>query len=143
MKVRDLREVYYRSARNREVTPDDRVAKAFGLAKGIEMSKLDLSLIKFGSKDSVLPICDVLSLAKGLDEVVLDNCELTDEQLKLLLAALLCLRPRTENEDDHGRGVAKLSLAGNNMIGLEGWRALSYFVHMVLSLKKPPINLEH
>lgn len=133
LKVRDLREVYYRSSRNREFTPDDRVAKAFSPAKGIELRRLDLSSIHFGSRESVLPICDVLSLAKGLDEVILDHCDLTDEQLRLFLAALLCLR--SADESAPSRGVARLSLAGNQTISIEGWKALAYFVHMVV----PPL----
>ena len=136
LKVRDLREVYYRSSMDREVTPDDRVATAFSLANGIELRKLDLSNIKFLSRDSVLPICDTLSLARGLEEVMLDYCELTDEQLRLFLAALLCLKPQqSESEIEHGRGVARLSLAGNNTLSLAGWRTLAYFVHMVYSLR--------
>jgi hypothetical protein len=85
----------------------------------------------------VLPICDVLSLARGLDEVLLDYCELTYEQLRIFLAALLALKPRSESEALHGRGVAKLSLVGNNSIGLDGWRSLACFVHMV-----SPLNLD-
>jgi hypothetical protein len=131
LKVKDLREAYYRSSKNREVTPDDRVAKAFGQTKGIDLHKLDLSMIKFGSKESVLPICDVLSLASGLEEMVLDHCELTDEQLRLFLAALLCLKARSENEVDHCRGISRLSLGGNESLGLEGWKSLACFVHMV------------
>jgi hypothetical protein len=79
----------------------------------------------------VLPICDVLSLARGLEEVVLDDCELTDEQLRLFVAALLCLKPRSANESQYGRGVTKLSLKGNTTFSLEGWRTLACFVHMV------------
>ena len=131
LKVRDLRDAYYRAARNREVAPDDRVAKAFALAKGVELRKLDLSMIKFASRDNVLPVCDVLSLARGLEEVVLDHCELTAEQLRLFLAALLCLKQGSEKENEHNRGVAKLSIAGNSGIGLEGWRTLACHVHMV------------
>lgn len=136
LKVKDLREVYYRSSKDREVTPDDRIGTAFSLANGIELRKLDLSNIKFVSRDSVLPICDTLSLARGLEEVVLDYCELTDEQLRLFLAALLCLKPQlSENEIEHGMGVARLSLAGNNTLGLDGWKTLACFVHMVQFLK--------
>jgi len=134
LKVKDLKEAYYRSSKNREVTPDDRVAKAFGHAKGIELRKLDLSLIKFGSKESVLPICDVLSLASGLEEMVLDHCELTDEQLRLFLAALLCLKARSEQELDHCRGISKLSLVGNESLGIAGWKSLACFVHMVTTI---------
>jgi hypothetical protein len=136
LKVRDLREVYYRSSNDREVISDDRIGTAFSLADGIELRKLDLSNIKFLSRDSVLPICDTLSLTRGLEEVVLDYCELTDEQLRLFLAALLCLKPRpSESESQHARGVARLSLAGNNTLGLDGWKRLAYFVHMVDSLR--------
>ena len=142
-----MRDAYYRSARNREVTPDDRVAKAFAVAKGVELRKLDLSMIKFASRDNVLPICDVLTLARGLQEVVLDHCELTGEQLRLFLAALLCLKQGSENEHENNRGVAKLSIAGNKGIGHEGWRTLAYHVHMVhsplpLFSRRPTLTLE-
>ena len=141
LKVKDLRDAYYRSSRNREVIADERIATAFPLADGIELRKLDLSNIKFGSKDSVLPICDVLSLARGLEEVVLDYCELTDEQLRLFLASLLCLKPPSESECEYGRGVARLSLVGNSTLSLAGWRTLACFVHMVWSFNVF-INLE-
>jgi hypothetical protein len=131
LKIKDLREAYYRCSRNREITGDDRVAKMFATSKGLELKSLDLSMIKFGSKDSVLPVCDVLSLARGLEEVVLDHCELTDEQLKLYLTALLYLREASDAAKIQYRGVAKLSLVGNNSFGIEGWRALAWFVHMV------------
>lgn len=142
LRVRDLKEAYYRSSKNREVTPDDRVAKAFAQAKGIELRKLDLSLIKFGSKESVLPICDVLSLASGLEEMVLDHCELTNEQLRLFLAALLCLKARSEQELDHCRGISKLSLVGNESLGIDGWKSLACFVHMVTTAYIPVLTVE-
>jgi len=131
LKLRDLKEAYYRSARHREVTPDDKVAKAFATCKGVELKKLVLSGIKFANRDAVLPICDVLSLARGLDEVVLDNCALTDEQLRLFLAALLCIRQSGESETEWCRGIARLSIAGNKSFGPWGWRFLASFVHMV------------
>ena len=137
LRVRDLRDAYYRSARNREIVPDERVAKAFAQAKGLDLRKLDLSMIQFGPRENVLPICDVLSLARGLEEVVLDHCDLTAEQLRLFLAALLCLKPGGENENEHNRGVAKLSIAGNAGIGPQGLRTLACHVHMVTSLASP------
>lgn len=136
LKNKDLKEAYYRAARNRELIADDRVAKAFSQAKICRLEKLDLSWIKFASKDDVLPICDTLSLANGLEEVVLDHCELTDEQLRLFLAQLLCLRSKHDNiQPQLCRGIAKLSLAANKTLTLEGWKLLAYFVHMVLSWK--------
>jgi hypothetical protein len=137
LRVKDLKEAYYRCCRYREVTGDDRVAKAFATGSGIELRRLDLSMIKFGSKDSVLPICDVLSLARGLEEMVLDYCELTDEQLRLFCSALLCLKQGTENAKEHHRGVAKLSIVGNTTFGLDGWRYLACFIHIVPSQTLP------
>jgi hypothetical protein len=131
LKVKDLREAYYRCSRNREATGDERIAKAFASSEGLEMRRLDLSMIKFGSKDAVVPVCDVLSLARGLEEIILDHCELTDEQLRLFLTALLYLRQGHDTNRIRYRGVAKLSLVGNNTFGLEGWRSLAWFVHMV------------
>jgi len=132
LKVRDLKECYYRSTKNREITPDDRVAKAFSVgANGVELARLDLSTIKFPTNEAVLPVCDVLSLAKGLEEVVLDHCELTDDQLRLFLSALLSLRPRPDTDQNWHRGISRLSIAGNTTFGLNGWRSLALFVHLV------------
>jgi hypothetical protein len=133
LKVRDLKEAYARATRNREVQPNERASKAFQLANGTELRKLDLSLIQFGSRDSVVAICDVLSLARGLEEVILDYCALSDDQLRLFLAALLCLRYQGE-EQQYYCGISKLSIAGNANITLEGWRSLAFFVHMVRTL---------
>ena len=131
LKVKDLKEAYYRSVRNREITPDDNVVKAFIPAKGIELRRLDLSKINFESREAVLPICDVLSLAQGLEEIILDDCGLTDEQLRLFLSALLSLRSKKDDETLHIYGIARLSLAGNETLSIEGWKMLAYFVHMV------------
>jgi hypothetical protein len=133
LKVKDLKEAYYRSARNREVTPIDKIAKAFSPGNGIEIRRLDLSKIHFESREAVIPICDVLSLARGLEKVILDDCELTDEQLRLFLSALLCLRSKKDNADLHCHGIARLSLAGNVTLSIEGWKMLAYFVHMVIA----------
>ena len=137
LKVRDLKEAYHRSAKNREVAIDERVTKAFAAANGVELAKLDLSKVKFPSKEAVVPVCDVLSLIKGLEEVVLEHCELTDEQLRLFLSALLSLRPRSETQDWH-RGISKLSIAGNTTFGMNGWRSLALFVHLVCALLSCP-----
>jgi hypothetical protein len=131
LKVRDLKEAYHRSAKSREVALDERVSKVFAAANGVELGKLDLSRIKFATKEAVLPVCDVLSLIKGLEEVVLDHCELTDEQLRLFLSALLSLRPRPETPQDWHRGISKISIAGNTTFGMNGWRSLALFVHLV------------
>jgi hypothetical protein len=129
LKVKDLKEAYLRAARNREVRPNERVVKAFMRASGTESSKLDLSLIQFWSRDDVVAICDVLHIARGLEVMILDYCDLSDEQLREFLSALLCL-PCAEHQ--HSHGITRLSLVGNHNITMEGWRALSFFVHMVL-----------
>jgi hypothetical protein len=131
LKIRDLKEAYHRSAKNREVALDEQVSRAFGAANGVELARLDLSKVKFATRDAVLPVCDVLSLVKGLEDVVLDHCELTDEQLRLFLSALLSLRPHAPQ--DWHRGISKLSIAGNTTFGMNGWRSLALFVHLVSS----------
>jgi hypothetical protein len=138
LKVRDLKEAYHRSAKNREVPPDERVSKVFAAAHGVELGKLDLSKIKFANKEAVLPVCDVLSLINGLDEVVLEHCDLTDEQLRLFLSALLSLRPRPDTPQDWHRGISKISIAGNTTFGMNGWRSLALFVHLVSLVLFPP-----
>ncbi|KAI5853414.1 hypothetical protein BZA05DRAFT_28362 [Tricharina praecox] len=112
---------------------------------------MDLTGHKFQVADAVT-FADFLALVP-IKRLILDDCDLTDEILRMVLSALSAVRPivatttseESEGEakgkpngkdEKHHRGVVeRLSLKKNPKIGREGWRHISCFVHMSHSLK--------
>jgi len=112
---------------------------------------MDLTGYKFQLTDAVT-FADFLALVP-IKRLILDDCDLTDEILRMVLSALSAVRPivaaiaseRSEGEGKgkpngkemkHHRGVIeRLSLKKNPKIGREGWSHISCFVHMSHSLK--------
>ncbi|KAH6627124.1 hypothetical protein B0J18DRAFT_364786 [Chaetomium sp. MPI-SDFR-AT-0129] len=108
------------------------------------VEKLDLSgywmqltdLITLGDYLAVVPV----------REVVLENCGLTDEGLRVLLAGLLAVRkPRTrrrksfsgldQSADTKQGGVVERLVLKNNKIGPEGWKHVCLFIYLCRTLK--------
>ena len=112
---------------------------------------MDLNGYKFQLADAVT-FADFLALVP-IKRLILDDCDLTDEMLRMVLSALSAVRPLVvataseenegegkgkpnDREEKHHRGVIeRLSLKKNPKIGREGWRHISCFVHMSHSLK--------
>lgn len=108
------------------------------------VEKLDLSgywmqltdLITLGDYLAVVPV----------REVLLENCGLTDEGLRVLLAGLLAARkPRTKRRksfsgldqpaDTKQGGVVERLVLKNNKIGPEGWKHVCLFIYLCRTLK--------
>ncbi|KAK3942265.1 hypothetical protein QBC46DRAFT_256641 [Diplogelasinospora grovesii] len=77
-------------------------------------------------------------------ELVLENCGLTDEGLRVILAGLLAARKaearrrRTHTEPDgltEQGGVIERLVLKNNTIGPEGWKHICLFVYLCRTLK--------
>ena len=84
-------------------------------------------------------------------KLILENCGLTDEAIRIILASLLAVK--TQEQARHNRHLAKksntdsesksaqlgvvekLSLKNNPKIGREGWRHIWLFIYMSKSLK--------
>ncbi|KAJ9141663.1 MAP protein 1 [Pleurostoma richardsiae] len=106
------------------------------------VEKLDLTgywmqladLVTLGDYLAVVPI----------KEVILENCGLTDEGLRVILAGLLAAKkpeikrkkpvPQPDGLTHQGGFVERLVLK-NNKIGLEGWKHLCLFIYMSRTLK--------
>ena len=106
------------------------------------VEKLDLSgywmqlsdLITLGDYLAVVPV----------REVILENCGLTDEGLRVILAGLLAARKVKSKKRkllngpdglcDQG-GVAERLVLKNNKIGPEGWKHLCLFIYLCRTLK--------
>lgn len=106
------------------------------------VEKLDLTgywmqladLVTLGDYLAVVPI----------KEVILENCGLTDEGLRVILSGLLAAkkpsskRKRASNEPDglvsQGGTVERLVLK-NNKFGVEGWKHIYLFIYMCRTLK--------
>ncbi|KAI2625007.1 RNI-like protein [Hypoxylon sp. NC1633] len=108
------------------------------------VEKLDLTgyymslsdLITLGDFLAVVPIRDV----------VLENCGLTDEGVRVVLAGLLAARKSTQNRQrkyggkpadltQQGGVVERLVLKNNSKIGVEGWKHICVFINMCRSIK--------
>ncbi|KAG0652662.1 map [Hyphodiscus hymeniophilus] len=103
------------------------------------VNKLDLTrywlqladLITLGDYLAVVPV----------KELILENCGLTDEGVRVVLAGLLAAkkpgrRKKTKDgEVPQGGVVERLVLKNNNKIGRDGWNYIFLFTHMCRSLK--------
>lgn len=113
------------------------------------VSKLDLAgywlqlpdLITLGDYLAVVPV----------RELIMDNCGLTDEGVRVILAGLLAAKcPEWERkrftrqgksgEVPQGGFVERLVLKNNNKIGKDGWRYVCTFIAMCRSLKSLDIS---
>jgi hypothetical protein len=107
------------------------------------VNKLDLSgywlqlpdLVTLGDYLAVVPV----------KELVMENCGLTDEGVRVILAGLLAAklpchgRKTSDHKKDGGfkQGgiVERLVLKNNTKIGKDGWRHISLFINLCRSLK--------
>ncbi|RYP60087.1 hypothetical protein DL771_010630 [Monosporascus sp. 5C6A] len=106
------------------------------------VEKLDLT-------DYFLPLRDLVTLGDFLavvpvKEIVLENCGLTDEGVRVILAGLLAARkPQVKYRKATTKpaglvpqgGVVERVVLRNNKIGVEGWRHIGLFIHLCRSIK--------
>jgi Ran GTPase-activating protein (RanGAP) involved in mRNA processing and transport len=125
-------------------------AQAAAAEKPGVVGRLDLT-------DCWLTLPDLVTLGDYLavvpvKELVMENCGLTDEGVRVILAGLLAASPPdmnrfrrkgprpTEVVSKHGV-IQRLVLKNNTKIGKEGWRHISCFIHMCRSLKYLDLSL--
>ncbi|KAI1389609.1 RNI-like protein [Hypoxylon trugodes] len=108
------------------------------------VEKLDLTGY-FMSLPDLITLGDFLAVVP-IREVILEDCGLTDEGVRVILAGLLAarrptstrLRRCTSNSVDltqQGGVVQRLVLKNNSKIGVEGWKHICLFIHMCRSIK--------
>ncbi|GJN86603.1 hypothetical protein PLIIFM63780_010184 [Purpureocillium lilacinum] len=110
------------------------------------VNKLDLT-------DYWLQLPDLITLGDYLAvvpvrEIILENCGLSDEGLRVILAGLLAARQPptsrrkkpTHEQEGHG-GVVERVVLKNNKLGPDGWKHISLFLYMCRSLKY--LDLSH
>ena len=119
------------------------------------ISSLDLSGYWMQLQD-IVTIGDYLAVVP-IKRLILEDCGLTDEGLRVILAGLLAAK--TPDQSRHNRRLArksdvqvthaveqlgvveKLSLKNNPNIGKDGWRYIAYFIHMSRSLKAIDLSM--
>ncbi|KAH8599162.1 hypothetical protein B0O99DRAFT_384118 [Bisporella sp. PMI_857] len=112
------------------------------------VTKLDLTdywlqlpdLITLGDYLAVVPI----------KELVMENCGLTDEGIRVILAGLLAAKPvgysanrvkaNIKGETLQGGVVERLVFTNNTNIGRDGWRYICLFINMCRSLKSMDLS---
>ena len=104
-------------------------------------------IVTFGDYLAVVPV----------KKLILENCGLTDEALRVILAGLLAAKtPEQARHNKHlGRKsnvsdkeaveqlgvIEKLSLKNNPKIGRDGWKYIGAFIHMSRSLKAIDLSM--
>ena len=112
------------------------------------VEKLDLTGYNMQLPDLVT-LGDYLAVVP-VREVILENCGLTDEGLRVVLAGLLAARrvthkkrkshvPETDDVENHGGVVERLVLK-NNKLGPEGWRHICLFLYLCRTLKQLDVS---
>ncbi|KAK6082064.1 cell wall biogenesis protein Mhp1 [Seiridium cupressi] len=106
------------------------------------VEKLDLT-------DYFLSLPDMVTLGDffavvPVKEVVLENCGLTDEGIRVVLAGLLASKKQKAKQRKsitrpadlcHQGGVVERLVLKNNKLGVDGWKHICLFIHMCRSLK--------
>ncbi|KAK5634619.1 hypothetical protein RRF57_010332 [Xylaria bambusicola] len=106
------------------------------------VEKLDLTGYYLSLQDLVT-LGDFLAVVP-FREVCLENCDLTDEGVRVILAGLLAVRKpdikhrkatiKLDESIPQGGVVERLTLK-NNKIGVDGWKHICLFIHMCRSIK--------
>ncbi|KAH9906854.1 RNI-like protein [Xylariomycetidae sp. FL2044] len=108
-----------------------------GIVEKLELHDYFLSLPDLATLGDFLAVVPV-------KEVILENCGLTDEGVRMVLAGLLAARrpsarlrkPVTRPADlTPSGGVIERLVLKNNKIGNEGWKHICLFIHMCRSIK--------
>ncbi|KAJ5161585.1 hypothetical protein N7492_006977 [Penicillium capsulatum] len=124
-------------------SPSSTLAESPGTVAALDLSGFPMTLQDIATLSDWLAVVPVRKL-------ILENCALTDESVRAILAALLStktveqMRYRRRRarrldslviKDERWGVVEKLSLKDNPKIGKEGWRHIGLFVHLSKSLK--------
>ncbi|KAF2969566.1 hypothetical protein GQX73_g3991 [Xylaria multiplex] len=112
-----------------------------GCTDGI-IEKLDLTGYYLSLPD-LITLGDFLAVVP-FREVCLENCDLTDEGVRVILAGLLAARkPNIKRRRSIMKpadlvpqgGVVERLVLKNNKIGIDGWKHICLFIHMCRSIK--------
>lgn len=116
------------------------------LPKSVDSSgmveKLDLTGY-FMSLQDLVTLGDFLAVVP-VREVILENCGLTDEGVRVVMAGLLAARkPNARSRRSVTKpadltqqgGVVERLILKNNKLGIEGWKHICLFIHMCRSIK--------
>lgn len=106
--------------------------------------------------EDIVTLGDYLAVVP-VKKLILENCGLTDEAIRVILAGLLAAKtpdqarhnkhlPRTSSVHDKEAAeqlgvIEKLSLKNNPDLGKDGWKYIGLFIHMSRSLKAIDLSM--
>ncbi|KAF9306239.1 hypothetical protein BGZ74_007005 [Mortierella antarctica] len=125
--AKEIMNYYLVACNNREEFPIDRLVADMRAASSRPSNPLLTTIDLTGEplpRKTLDPISDVLTLEFGLSHLVLDNCSLEDDTLKMLLYSLLLTDTLTS-----------LSVQDNKKIKSTGFKYIAVFVKKTKSLK--------
>ncbi|KAI9742154.1 MAG: hypothetical protein M1818_004054 [Claussenomyces sp. TS43310] len=111
----------------------------YGVVTRIDLSSYWMhlpDLITLGDYLAVVPV----------KELIMENCGLTDEGVRIVLAGLLAAksqnyRAHKAQEAGHEGSIERVAFKNNPKIGQQGWRHVSLFIHMSKSLKSMDMSM--
>ncbi|KAJ9315924.1 hypothetical protein DTO271D3_3902 [Paecilomyces variotii] len=125
-------------------SPSSTLAESPGTVAVLDLTDFPMSL------EDIITFSDWLAVVP-VRKLILENCALTDEGVRSILAGLLATKTaeqaryrrrrsrkpnlQTDPKEESFGVVEKLSLKKNPKIGPEGWRHICLFVHLSKSLK--------
>jgi hypothetical protein len=125
----------------RMTSPSSTLAEAPGTVAVLDLTDFPMTL------PDIVTFSDWLAIVP-VRKIILENCSLTDEAVRSILAGLLSTKTMQQARNNRRSGrqssgtvqrlfgiVEKLSLKNNPKIGPEGWRHICLFIHLSKSLK--------
>ncbi|MCJ1311376.1 hypothetical protein MMC25_005047 [Agyrium rufum] len=153
--------IYRRCCQLRETSVQKKIAEQLASPTAYDVTSPG-TIGSFDLTDFVMSMADIITFGDFLAVVpvkrlILENCGLSDESLRIILAALLAVKtveqtkhnrriakiPKTEAKEmsEHLGVIEKLSLKGNRNITRDGWRHISLFIYMSQSLKAIDLSM--
>ena len=153
--------IYKRCCQLRETSALKRVTEQLSASSACDpLSHGTVLCLDFTGSRMQLP--DIITLGDYLGvvpvkKIVLEDCDLTDEAVRVILAGLLAVKTpeqakynrdlpkglseKVEERIERLGVVEKLSLKNNPKIGRDGWRHIALFIHMSRSLRAIDLSM--
>jgi len=150
--------IYKRCCQLRETTPLQLVVDQLSATNACDPLNPAV-VISLDLTNNSLQLEDIVTLGDWLavvpvQKLILENCGLTDEAVRIILAGLLAAKtteqakhnkhlakkPNKEKKERMGV-ISKLSLKNNKLIGRHGWMHIAFFLNMSQSLKAIDLSM--
>ncbi|KAM4065011.1 cell wall biogenesis protein Mhp1 [Hirsutella rhossiliensis] len=147
--ITDAVRIYRRCCKLRETSILKKITAQ--LTNGANLCPTTGAVKRLDLTDCWLQLPDIVTLGDYLaifpvTEIVLENCGLSDEGLRIILAGLLAVKRspgswcEKRKQTPEVQGVVERVVLKKNKLGLDGWRYISLFLYLCRSLEHLDIS---